>query len=101
MTLEDPIADINDVNILFQNNVTRERAVKQPVAQTTLGGRRIQSRRKLGVSSQVVGFAANNRAQGSGVNTFDHLDKRRTVANLEADIETEFSVRAFADFHHL
>src|SRR2546429_7534069 len=93
VVLENPVADVNDMNILFHDDVARKDAVVDPVAQALLNRRCIGPGRPVDVASQIMRFAASHRAQGSVMDALDQLNKRRTIADLESHVETEFSFR--------
>ena len=71
MRLENPVANVDDVNVLLDDDVARERAVVQPVAEPPLGGRSIGPRGAIDVSAEVVGFAADNLAKRPRVDAAD------------------------------
>ena len=53
------------------------------------------------IASAIVGIAANNLADCTAVYATDHLDKRGTIADLEANVQTELTLGALADFDYL
>src|SRR2546429_7191595 len=76
VVLENPVADVNDMNILFHDDVARKDAVVDPVAQALLNRRCIGPGRPVDVASQIMRFAASNRAQGSVMDALDQINKR-------------------------
>ena len=69
MVLENPVADVNDVNILLDDDVAGKDAIINPVAQTFLDGRRIGPGWPFDVACQIVRFAADNIADRPVVET--------------------------------
>src|SRR5882762_11277980 len=100
MRFQNPIADINDVNILFDDDVARENAIVDPISEAAFVGRSVRPLRALDVTGQVVRFTANNFSDSSRVDAADHFDEWRTIANLKADVEAEFSFGTFADVYY-
>src|SRR5437588_492071 len=101
MRLKNPVADVDDVDVLFDNDVAGKRAIVHPVAEAALGGRGAGPSGTINVPGEVVGFAAGDFAEGAAVNPPDHFDERRTIPDLEANIETELAFSALADFDDL
>ena len=62
VVLEHPIANVNDVDVLLDDDVAGKNAVVNPVAQTFLDGRRIGPGWPFDVACQIVRFAADNIA---------------------------------------
>jgi len=52
MILENPVTDVNDVNVLFDDDVAGKNAVIHPVAKAALGGRCVGPRWPLDVTCQ-------------------------------------------------
>src|SRR5215510_6397925 len=100
MPLQDPVADVDDVNILFHNDVAGKRAVVHPVSEPQLNRRGIRSRRAVEITSQIVRLAANDRTQGAVVNTLHHFYERRAIADLEANIQAELALGALTDLDY-
>jgi len=93
----DPVADVDDVDVLLEKNVAGEVAVEEPVAQAVLigsrrstidhdGGRRVIERRDLRDLSDLA-----------RVNAANQLDEGRRGADLEADGHADLAVLAAAD----
>src|SRR5438045_343028 len=101
MVLENPIANVDDVNVLFDDDVAGQNAVVDPVAQTFLNGRCIGPGWTINVASQIVRFAADNTPKGSAMDALNQFNERGTIANLETHIQTEFALGAFASLDHL
>src|SRR5690242_4936991 len=99
MALQNPIANINDVNVLLHDDVAGENAVVDPIAQTHFGRRSVWPRGAIDVAGEVVRFAANDVAEGAAVDALDHLDEGGAIANLEADVKAELAFRSLADIH--
>src|SRR5215470_10930198 len=97
MRLENPVADINDVNVLLDDDVAGEHAVVHPVAEAALGGRGVGPSGPVEVAAQVVGFAAGDFAESSRMNAANHFDERGAIANLEANVEAELAFGALAN----
>src|ERR1041385_622409 len=100
MRIQNPVADVNDVNILLDDDVAGENLVVHPVAQANFIRRSFGPLRPIDVAGEIVRFAANDATNRAGMDAADHFDKRRAVANLEADVEAEFSVGALANVDH-
>jgi hypothetical protein len=101
MSLENPVANVDDVNVLLHNDVAGKNAVIQPVAKATLCGGGVRPGGPVNVAGEIVSFAADDFAKRSGMNATNHFHKRRAIADLESDIETELAFGALADFDHL
>ena len=69
-----------------------------PVAQSALDRRRIGPRWPIDVTSQIMGFAASDGAESPIVNAVHKFHERRTIADLESHIQTQFVLRPFANF---
>src|SRR5260370_23202214 len=100
MPLQNPITDVDHVNVLLDDDVAGKRAVVHPIAQVALRRRGFGPCRAINVAGQIVRFTADDIAQRAAVNAPDQLHKRRAVANLEPDVEAELTLRAFADFNN-
>src|SRR5215467_13820130 len=85
MTLQDPVADVDRMDILLHDDVSGEDAILQPVAQAT---DRLGSIREAEIDARAIveSLAGNHLAQRPSVDALDQFDKRRRHANLEADI---------------
>src|SRR5260370_24202092 len=101
MSLENPVANVDDVNVLLHNDVAGKNAVIQPVAEATLCVRGVRPGGPVNVAGEIVSFAADDFAKSSSMDTTNHFHKRRAIADLESDIETELDFGALADFDHL
>ena len=100
MGFEDPVADVNHVNILFDDDVARKRAIVDPIAQATFGRRRVGPGWPLDVAGKIISFPTDNLAKGAVMDAPDHFDEWRAIANLEPDIQAELSFGVLADFNH-
>src|SRR6266849_6044670 len=100
MPLQNPITDVDHVNVLLDDDVAGKRPVVHPITQAALRRRGFGPCRAIDVAGQIVSFAADDIAQRAAVNAPDQLHKRRAVANLEPDVEAELTLRAFADFNN-
>src|SRR6266436_119287 len=98
MPFENPVTDVDYVNVLLDDDVAGKRAVVDPVAQAALRGRRVGPGRAIDVAGEIVRFAADEVAERAAVNAPDKLQKRRADADLEADVEAELAIGALADF---
>src|SRR5208283_1613397 len=99
--LQNPVANVNDVDVLLHDDVAGKNAVINPIAQAQLGGRSVRPGRPVNVAGEIVSFAAGNLAKRPSVNAPYEFHKRRTIANLESDVEAQFSFGALANFNHL
>ena len=97
MRLKNPVANVDDVNVLLNDDVAGEHAVVNPVTEPPLGGRSVWPRRAIDVSAKVIGVAASNFAKRAGVNAAHHFHERRAVPDLEADVEAELAFSALAN----
>src|SRR2546430_13385507 len=100
-SLENPIANVNDVDVLLDDDVAGKNAVVNPVAQAFLDGRRVGPGWPFDVACQIVRFAADNIADRPIVYAFHQFNERGTIADLEPHIQTEFPVRSLANLNHL
>src|SRR5260370_16627090 len=101
MPFENPVTDVDYVNVLLDDDVAGKRAVVDPVAQAALRGRRVGPGRAIDVAGEIVRFAADEVAERAAVNAADKFDKRRAVAALEANPEGELPTRPLAAFRRL
>src|SRR5262249_61713250 len=101
MRLQDPVANVDDVDVLFDNDVAGENLVMHPIAQTDFLRRSVGPLWAVDVARKVVGFTADDFAEGAGMDAADHFDKRRTIADLKPDIEAQFTVHALANVNDL
>ena len=99
MTFERPVADINDMNILFDDDIAGEHAVLQPVAQAT---QRPGEIRKIGIygGAIVVDRTGNDVSERAGVDAPHQLDIWGRHTNLETNIQAEFPLGFLADLEH-
>src|SRR5258707_15666455 len=97
MGFENPIADVDDVNVLLDDDVAREHAIVNPISQAAFIGRRGGPLRTVNIASQIVGFAADDFSDGSSVNAANHFDERRANSNFKIKIEAKFSYGAVFD----
>ena len=88
MPLQNPIAHVDDVDVLLHDDVTGKCAIINPIAQPQLDRRSVRTRRTLEIASQIVSFATHDGSKSTIMDAIDQFDERRTVANLEADIKT-------------
>src|SRR5262249_11194245 len=68
--------------------------VMHPIAQTDFLRRSVGPLWAVDVARKVVGFTADDFAEGAGMDAADHFDKRRTIADLKPDIAAQFTVHA-------
>src|SRR5438067_10988431 len=92
MALQHPIANINDVDVLFQNDVAGERTIVFPVADFQFQRRGIRSWRTVEIAGQIISFGANDFAQSAVMNSSNHFDKWRAIADLETHIEAQLAL---------
>src|ERR1043166_6861626 len=97
MRLQHPIADVDHVNVLLDDDVAREHAVVDPVAEPPFGGRGVGPWRPGDVAREVVRLAAHDVADGARVNAIHQLDERGAVADLKADVERQLAFGSLAD----
>src|SRR6266481_1196863 len=98
MPFENPVTDVDHVNVLLDDDGAGEGAVINPVAEAALHGRCLGPGRAIDVAGEIVWFAADDVAERAAVNAPDKLAKRKAVADLEADVEAELAIGALADF---
>src|SRR5439155_17824291 len=89
MTLQHPIADIDRVNVLFHDDIAGKHAVVHPVSDATLFRGGVGPLRPLQLRPEVMRFATTDLAQSPRVDALHHLDKGRSVANLESYVQAE------------
>src|SRR2546422_711901 len=92
--LEDPIADVDDMDVLLDDDVPRQHTVAYPIPQTALRGRGVGPGGPIDVTGQIIGFRADDIAQRALVDTADQLDKGRAVADLESHVQAELALGA-------
>src|SRR5262245_7692634 len=99
MRLQDPVANVDDVDVLFDDDVAGKNLVMHPIAETDFLQRSVGPLRAVDVAGKVVSFTADDLAQGAGMDAADHFDKRRTIADLKSDVEAQFAVGPLAYFN--
>ena len=97
MRFEDPVADVDHVDVLLHDDVTGEHAVAYPVPQPALGRRGVGPGGAIDVPGEVVGFTADDVAQRALVDAAHQLDEGRAVADLESHVQTHLALGAFAN----
>jgi hypothetical protein len=97
MAAEDPVADVDDVDVLLEEDVAGEHAVPEPVAKADFIGGHARPGVVYGCRRVVVGGDAGELAERAGVDAVDDLDEGRRAADLETDIDTGLAVDALGD----
>ena len=64
--VENPIADVDDVDVLFDDDVAREDLVVDPIAESMFFGCSIRPLRPVDVAGEVVGYAADDFSDSAG-----------------------------------
>src|SRR5712692_8987185 len=100
MALENPVANVDHVNVLFHDDVAGKNTVVHPIAQAMLGRRGVRPCWPVDVPGKIVSFSADNLTERPVMDAPDHFDEWRAIANLESDIQAELAFRALADFDH-
>ena len=101
MRLKNPVADVDDVDVLLDDDVAGERAVVNPIAQPTFPRGRVGPGRAVDIAGEIVRFSAYDFAERACMNAANHFDERRTITNLKADVKAELSVDAFTEVDDL
>src|SRR3989449_6024376 len=99
--LEDPVADVNHVDVLFHQDVAREHAVIYPVADPALDGRSIQPGGAVDRARVVVGLTASDFPERAAMDALRQFDKRRGVSDLESYVQADLALRLFSGFDDL
>jgi len=86
MSLENPVANVDHVNVLFHDDVARKNTVVYPVAQAMLGRGGIRPCRPVDVAGKIVSFSADNLTERPIMDAPYHFNEWRAIANLESDI---------------
>ena len=84
MRLQHPVANIDDVNVLLDDDIAGQNAVVQPVAQPQFGGRGFRVIGHLQERAIVVGCAASNLAERARMNAPHQFHERGRFADLES-----------------
>ncbi len=100
MRAQYPIANIDGVDILLDDDVARKHAILQPVADAQLLPHGAGILRIIRQRAIVMRGAANDVAQRSLMDALHQLDERRRGTNLEAHIEAQPPFRLLADLEH-
>src|SRR5271168_1405511 len=90
--LQGPIADVDDVDVLFEKDVAGEVAVPEPVAEALLVGGGVGVIVLDGGRGVVMRGDAGDLAELAVVDAADDFDERRRAADLEAYVDAYFSV---------
>src|SRR6185503_15852490 len=99
--LQQPVRDVDDVDVLLDDDVAGERDVVDPVAQATRRGRRVGPLGPLDRRSEVVDLARDGRPDLAGMHAPGELDVWRGVADLEAYREAQLPrARLLPERHH-
>src|SRR5690348_12171836 len=101
MGAEQPVAQVDDVNVLLDKDVAGEGTVPEPVAETVLvrrgPGRNLFHR---GGSEIVRGHGADF-SECAGLNFFGNGSDGRSAAALETDVDTLRRLDALCNFERL
>src|ERR1700735_879941 len=97
MSLQHPIADVDSMDILLQDDVARKYAVIQPVPEPPLCFWRVQMRH-FDERTVVVCFRKRDFADSARMNAVDQFGERRSLADLESDFQAQVTLRFLADF---
>src|SRR6266567_9586970 len=97
MSLENPVANVDDVNVLFHDDVAGKSAVIQPVAEATLGRGGVGPGGPVNVAGEIVSFTADNLAKRSGMDATNHFHEGRAIADLESNVKAELAFGMLAD----
>jgi hypothetical protein len=94
---EHPIAHVDDVDVLLDNDVAGKRALPNPVAQPLLHGRGVGPIGPVKVPAVVVSQAASDLADCAVMDAARQLHYGRRHANLKSHVETQLALRLLAD----
>src|SRR5262245_25643413 len=97
MRLQNPVADVDDVDVLFDDDVARKSFIVHPVAETEFLRRSFGPLGAIDIAGEIVSFPADDFAECACMDAANHFNERRTITDLEPDIETELAVDAFSD----
>ena len=89
--LQQPVGDVDDVDVLLDDDVAGEHPVVDPVAQPPLGGRGVRPVGPLEGRGEVVDLARDRLPICARVDALRQLDVGRGVADLEADREAQLA----------
>src|ERR1043165_8377582 len=89
MPLQNPVAHVNHVDVLLHNYVARQGAVMDPVSQPVLVRRGARPGRPVNVPREIMPGPGHNIAKGARVNPFYLLHIRRSVAELESNLQAQ------------
>src|SRR5690606_4571788 len=95
---ENPITDIDSMNILFNDDIAGEDSVVDPVTKPALFRCCTRPVGPVNGGPKIVGLPGSDRAECTIVNSPHEFHKRRCVANLESDVKSLFILRLLADF---
>ena len=99
--LQEPVGDVDDVDVLLHDDVAGQRLVVDPVAQAPLGGRGGRPVGPVDGRGEVVDLPRDGRPDLALVDPLRELDVGRGVADLEADREAQLlRPRLLAEGHH-
>src|ERR1700730_1858352 len=84
--LENPVTNVDHVNVLLDDDVAGKRAIVDPVAEAALGRRGVEPCWPLDITGKIVSFSTNNLTERPIMDAPDHFDEWRAIANLESDI---------------
>src|SRR5215472_16406864 len=101
MVLQNPVANIDGVDVLLHDDVARKRTVMHPITKAPLLRARVRPVGAPNVTRDVVRLAARDLAQRAAVNALHHFDEHRAIADLEPDVKAELALSLLADFDHL
>ena len=95
---EHPVAEIDDVDVLFDEDVAGEGAIPEPVAQAVFVGAFAFALLLSGRGRVVVTRGGDDFADGAGLDLFVKCGDGWSVAALEAHIDTLIGLDAFSNF---
>ena len=99
MALQHPVADIDDVYILFHDDVAGESAIEDPVAQPFLQRRGVGIVRFLQCPGIVVGQSRTDPSQGSIMDPSRQLNEGWGTPDLKTHVQAEPSLGLPGDLH--
>ena len=99
--LQRPVADVDQMNRLLDNDIARQHPIPIPAANSEFIRRHVGHGKIADPRRVIVCGDGANLPQRALLNVPDHLHKRRCASNLEADFQADMSLCALANLEGL
>src|SRR5665213_1643437 len=101
MRLKGPVADIDQMDRLFDDNIAGQREIPVPTADSEFVRGHVWHRGITDTGRVVICSDGADFSQGACLNTTDELDEGRRAADLETNFEAHMPLGTFANLQSL